>query len=54
MKEYICIDIGGTTIKYGILQEDKTFRLTGERPTEALRDGGPILSAWALRCPGCL
>lgn len=45
MKEYICIDIGGTTIKYGILQEDKTFRLTGERPTEALRDGGPGILA---------
>ena len=22
MKQYICIDIGGTSIKYGVIQED--------------------------------
>lgn len=41
MKEYICIDIGGTSIKYGIIQEDGTFLITGEMPTEARQYGGP-------------
>lgn len=41
MKEYICIDIGGTSIKYGIIQEDGTFLITGEMPTEAKQYGGP-------------
>ena len=30
MKQYICIDIGGTSIKYGIIQEDAAFLVTGE------------------------
>ena len=34
MKQYICIDIGGTSIKYGIIQEDAAFLVTGEMPTE--------------------
>lgn len=25
MKQYICIDIGGTSIKYGMIQEDGSF-----------------------------
>ena len=25
MKKYACIDVGGTSIKYGILKEDLTF-----------------------------
>ena len=33
MKQYICIDIGGTSIKYGIIQEDGVFLTTGEMPT---------------------
>lgn len=41
MKEYICIDIGGTSIKYGMVQEDGTFLATGEMPTEAMQYGGP-------------
>lgn len=41
MKEYICIDIGGTSIKYGMVREDGTFLATGEMPTEAMRYGGP-------------
>lgn len=41
MKEYICIDIGGTSIKYGMVQEDGTFLTTGEMPTEAMQYGGP-------------
>lgn len=41
MKEYICIDIGGTSIKYGMVREDGTFVTTGEMPTEAMTFGGP-------------
>lgn len=41
MKEYICIDIGGTSIKYGMIQEDGKFLTAGEMPTEAMKYGGP-------------
>lgn len=41
MKEYICIDIGGTSIKYGMVREDGIFVTTGEMPTEAMTFGGP-------------
>ena len=41
MKEYICIDIGGTSFKYGMIQENGEFLTTGEMPTEAKQDGGP-------------
>ena len=41
MKRYICIDIGGTTIKYGVIQEDLTFLISDEIPTEAMTYGGP-------------
>lgn len=41
MKEYICIDIGGTSIKYGMIQEDGRFLVTEEMPTEAMKYGGP-------------
>lgn len=41
MKEYICIDIGGTSIKYGMVREDGSFLITGEMPTEAMQYGGP-------------
>ena len=41
MKTYICIDIGGTSIKYGIITEEGTFLTTEEIPTEAQRYGGP-------------
>ena len=40
MKEYICIDIGGTSIKYGMVREDGTFLAAGEMPTEAMQYGG--------------
>lgn len=43
MKKYICIDIGGTSIKYGMIQEDGNFLTTGEMPTEAMKYGGPVL-----------
>ncbi|MDO5755753.1 MAG: ROK family protein [Tissierellia bacterium] len=41
MKEYITIDIGGTTIKHGVLREDLGFIEEGEQPTLALEEGGP-------------
>lgn len=41
MKEYICIDIGGTSIKYGVIQEDGVFLETSETPTQAMEYGGP-------------
>lgn len=41
MNKYICIDVGGTSIKYGIILEDESFLTTGEMPTEAMQHGGP-------------
>lgn len=41
MQKYICIDIGGTSIKYGIIGEDGKFLETSEMPTEARQYGGP-------------
>ena len=35
MKEYVCVDIGGTAMKYGVVQEEGKFLETGELPTEA-------------------
>ena len=41
MKTYICIDIGGTSIKHGVIRENGTFCEAGEMPTEAMEYGGP-------------
>lgn len=41
MRHYICIDIGGTSIKHGVILENGEFCETGEMPTEALKYGGP-------------
>ena len=43
MNHYIVIDIGGTSIKHGILQEDLQFVITSETPTEAQKGGQHIL-----------
>lgn len=40
MGNYFCIDIGGTSIKYGVLDEPAEFLMSGEIPTEAFQ-GGP-------------
>lgn len=40
MKRYVCIDIGGTSIKYGMAYEDGVIIEKGEMPTEALEKGG--------------
>ena len=42
MKQYVCIDIGGTEIKYGVLDENELFLTKDKMPTEAFR-GGPSL-----------
>lgn len=49
MKQYICIDIGGTSIKYGIIQEDAVFVAAGEMPTEAMQHGGPGIMKKAVK-----
>lgn len=41
MKKYICIDIGGTSIKYGVIREDGIFDTTASAPTLAMENGGP-------------
>lgn len=42
MKKYICIDVGGTEIKYGIISEDGDFLKQSRTSTEAEK-GGPYL-----------
>ena len=39
MKCYVCIDIGGTNIKYGLANEQGTLLERGERPTLAQEEG---------------
>ncbi|MEW9938361.1 ROK family protein [Clostridium butyricum] len=43
MKFYVSIDIGGTSIKYGILDENIKFITSGEIATEAQKGGKNIL-----------
>lgn len=44
MSDYICIDIGGTSIKHGIYQEKtRSFSACGETPTHAELGGPHIL-----------
>lgn len=43
MEKYLCIDIGGTSIKYGVLEEPDEFLLTGEMDTEAWQGGKGIV-----------
>ena len=42
MRKYICIDIGGTEIKHGVLNEEEQFLTKGKTPTQAWK-GGPSL-----------
>lgn len=44
MKNYICIDVGGTSIKYGIINENLDFLVTNEIDTEAKKGGENILN----------
>jgi len=47
MKKYVCIDIGGTAIKYGLLNEDGEIICRNEMRTEAYK-GGPSILAKAV------
>ena len=38
--QYVCIDIGGTAIKYGLMDGENGLKMTGELPTEAQKSGG--------------
>lgn len=50
MKEYVCVDIGGTAMKYGVVQEEGKFLETGEIPTEAWKGGPGILEKLERIC----
>lgn len=43
MREYISIDIGGTAIKYGLMNESAEILTSSERKTEAYKGGPAIL-----------
>lgn len=43
MKEYVCIDIGGTEIKYGLIDEQEHFLKKDKMPTQASMGGEAIL-----------
>lgn len=43
MKKYVSIDIGGTAIKYGIINENGEILSRGERKTESYKGGPSIL-----------
>lgn len=43
MGKYVCIDIGGTAIKYGLLDEHAALLEQKERPTEAMLGGQAVL-----------
>ena len=50
MKQYICIDIGGTEIKHGMLDENEKFLAKGKVPTEAFKGGPALLKrSWELQ-----
>lgn len=43
MEYFICVDIGGTSVKYGVLNGDGKFLADGETGTEAQRGGSFII-----------
>lgn len=43
MKQYICIDIGGTAIKYGLIDEEANLLLRESMDTQAWKGGPGIL-----------
>lgn len=43
MQYYACIDIGGTAIKYGVVNRNAEFVFTSETPTEAQKGGDAIM-----------
>lgn len=44
MKNYVSIDIGGTSIKYGVIAEDGTILIKDNMDTEAYKGGPEILN----------
>jgi len=44
MQHYVCIDIGGTAMKYGIINGNGEFLSKGQRDTEAMKGGTSILA----------
>ncbi len=42
-EKYVCIDIGGTAIKYGLITEKGELTSRGERDTESGKGGPSIL-----------
>lgn len=44
MNRYVCIDIGGTAVKYGLVDEEGNIVERHEVPTEASKGGGHILN----------
>ncbi|MCI9326076.1 MAG: ROK family protein [Lachnospiraceae bacterium] len=44
MEYYLCFDIGGTSIKYGIWEPERGFLMTDEKPTPAKKGGSEIVS----------
>lgn len=43
MKKYVCMDIGGTTIKYGLIGENGEILESGKQDTESYKGGPSIL-----------
>ena len=43
MKQYISIDIGGTAIKYGVIDENAQILIKKSMETEAFKGGPEIL-----------
>lgn len=54
MKQYICIDIGGTEIKYGVIDENEMFLAKDKTPTEASKGGPHLLDKAVSIVKGCL
>lgn len=44
MEKYICIDIGGTAIKYGVISENAEILCRSERATQAYKGGESVLA----------
>lgn len=43
MKKYVSIDIGGTAIKHGVIDEDGRILIRGKQETEAYKGGAAIV-----------
>ena len=44
MKTYLCIDIGGTSVKYGVYSENSGFLMDSSFPTQAWLGGPSIIT----------